>query len=161
MPLAFALKVGRLAPIPTDQMRRIHWSALVRCKSSKGTTISSATNPFRSRYWVSRTLSQTAALQKHPVTAMNIDHYITGIEAILGYNFNDKSICAESVQMVAAEALLCFEGREHKVAHNQRLELLGDRIIDAVLSRRWYYVHNGNGESSGHKPHLSALKQVD
>ena len=83
---------------------------------------------------------------------MSIDSHITGVEATIGYTYQDKSLCAEALQMRDTFSVyLTFGGRNREIAHNSRLELLGDRIIDAVLCKKWYKTRDINGNLfSGH-----------
>ncbi|RAR02638.1 ribonuclease iii [Stemphylium lycopersici] len=80
---------------------------------------------------------------------MSIDSHIAGVEAIISYIFQDKSLCAEALQMqTSADALLDFGGQLRWIAHNSRLELLGDRINDAVLCKKWYESCDAKGQGS-------------
>ena len=77
---------------------------------------------------------------------MSIDSHITGVEATIGYTYQDKSLCAEALQMRdKSSAYLTFGGKKRAIAHSSRLALLGDRIIDAVLCKKWYNTRDING----------------
>jgi hypothetical protein len=76
----------------------------------------------------------------------NIDTNISGVERIFGRVFNDKSFCAEAIQMQsAAGAFLFYGGSSHHVPYHRRLELMGDRIIDTVLCQKWFQARDADG----------------
>lgn len=129
--------------VSPNLMSYSNWLPLTRYAASKVTAI-----PLKSRYSFPCAHFQTTAQRRYNTPTINIDHKIAGVEKVFDYYFKDKIICAESVQMAAPEALLSIKGHEYSIAHNKRLELVGDKIMDLVLSQRWYQVRNQNGQTS-------------
>ncbi|EUC30791.1 hypothetical protein COCCADRAFT_102995 [Bipolaris zeicola 26-R-13] len=124
-------------------MRCSNWLVLTRFTAFKVT----ATSP-KLRCAFPCAHFQTTVQRKYNTPTINIDRKIAGVEKAFDYYFKNKIICAESVQMAAPEALLIIKGHEYSIVHNRRLELVGDKIMDLVLSQRWYQVRNRNGQTS-------------
>ncbi|XP_014562645.1 hypothetical protein COCVIDRAFT_32697 [Bipolaris victoriae FI3] len=124
-------------------MRCSNWLVLTRFTAFKVT----ATSP-KLRCAFPCAHFQTTVQRKYNTPTINIDRKIAGVEKVFDYYFKNKIICAESVQMAAPEALLIIKGHEYSIVHNRRLELVGDKIMDLVLSQRWYQVRNQNGQTS-------------
>jgi dsRNA-specific ribonuclease len=78
----------------------------------------------------------------------NIEQKIATIEQIIGYNFVDKLICLESLQMDEDLISVPLGGTHHRVRKNKNLEAMGDAIIDAVLCRKWYQFRDSRGKPS-------------
>ena len=117
-----------LAMVSPNLMSYSNWLPLTRYAASKVTAI-----PLKSRYSFPCAHFQTTAQRRYNTPTINIDHKIAGVEKVFDYYFKNKIICAESVQMAAPEALLSIKGHEYSIAHNKRLELVGDRIMELVL----------------------------
>lgn len=59
-----------------------------------------------------------------------------GVEAIIGYNFNDPLILWEALQ--AASSSVSRAGTRRFPDGNKRLAVLGDAILKLVLVGEWY-----------------------
>ena len=59
-----------------------------------------------------------------------------GVEAIIGYTFNDPLILWEALQ--AAGSGTCSAGTRRFADGNKRLAMLGDAILKLVLVKDWY-----------------------
>lgn len=69
------------------------------------------------------------------------------LEEKIGYTFKDKSI----LQLALTH---CSYGAEHNVKHNQRLEFLGDAVLDCVVSK--YIFHKFENYDEGRLTRLRA-----
>ena len=67
------------------------------------------------------------------------------IEGIMGYKFKDKMICIEALKTTSATTPLYFNGVIHHIDKNNRLALLGDRVISLALCDVWFKTGNTNG----------------
>ena len=54
------------------------------------------------------------------------------LEKVLGYTFKDKDILMHALTH-------CSYGAEHNVKHNQRMEFLGDAVLENVISNYIYH----------------------
>jgi ribonuclease-3 len=68
------------------------------------------------------------------------------IEAITGYTFNNKLLCAEAVQMAAPQVAVIFQGEFRALANNKDLAILGDAILAKVVCAAWYAARDTNGK---------------
>ncbi|KAG9194035.1 ribonuclease III [Alternaria panax] len=67
-----------------------------------------------------------------------IDAQIAGVESAIGWVFKDKSFCATALQMQTKLGVtLTFGGSDYFTEHNKVLEQMGDRIMLAVLCKKW------------------------
>lgn len=60
---------------------------------------------------------------------------ITDLEGFLGYTFRDKDLAREAMQRLPSERPI--DGRTLQQA-NKRLAVVGDFVIDLLLSQSWY-----------------------
>lgn len=67
------------------------------------------------------------------------------LEACLDYTFYDKMICIQAINATSFVLPLYFEGVIHREAKNNRLALLGDRVLRLALCDLWF----GTGNSTG------------
>lgn len=60
----------------------------------------------------------------------------------MGYEFEDKTLGMEALMMAAgyggAPAPVEYHGSRYLVEKNTRLAVVGDRMIGALVSARWY-----------------------
>lgn len=60
------------------------------------------------------------------------------IEERIQYTFRNKILCVEALKVTTSNSPLFFKGIIHKVKQNNRLALLGDRVLSMVLCGIWY-----------------------
>ena len=75
----------------------------------------------------------------------NLDSNITQLESGIDYIFRDKLLAAEAIQMAAKVAVLYVNGNYHEIRKNDRLAIVGDSILDSMLSIEWYKAKGGRG----------------
>jgi ribonuclease-3 len=73
------------------------------------------------------------------------DSTARSVEAIIGYVFTDKMLCAEAVQMASPKAGVIYDGSIREVYNNKRLSILGDAVLAKVLCATWYKAQDGRG----------------
>ncbi|KAF2008087.1 ribonuclease III [Amniculicola lignicola CBS 123094] len=60
-------------------------------------------------------------------------------EHILEYTFTDKSLGLEALHMGSSLVqALSYKGKIYRVTKNDRLETMGDKVLDYVLAKEWY-----------------------
>jgi dsRNA-specific ribonuclease len=79
------------------------------------------------------------------IARITIDDEISRLEEIIGYVFMNKLWSAEALQMREPITFVYIGGDSHRVAHNKRLEQIGDRILDTILAKAWYETRDGHG----------------
>lgn len=79
------------------------------------------------------------------IDTMNADQKIAEVERILEYNFNDKLLCAQALQMAAPLSVLSVNGSNRMVDINKRLAILGDAVAAQTLCRVWFATKNQFG----------------
>ncbi|KAL8769521.1 MAG: hypothetical protein Q9209_004582 [Squamulea sp. 1 TL-2023] len=72
-----------------------------------------------------------------------MNNAVAGVEAIIGYTFNDKFLLWEALQ--AAGSNVSIAGTRTITDGNKRLAVVGDKILELVLAERWY----GSGQVRG------------
>jgi ribonuclease-3 len=70
------------------------------------------------------------------------------IEAMTGYTFTNKLLCAEAAQMASPQTAVVFEGRFRHVENNKRLAILGDTVLQKVLCAAWFETYDTHGRMS-------------
>jgi ribonuclease-3 len=88
------------------------------------------------------------SIQAHEIALRTIDTEISRLEEIIGHVFADKLLGAEALQMRAPKTLLYIGGTGYYVNHNERLEQIGDRVLDTVLAKAWYKACDEHGMTS-------------
>jgi hypothetical protein len=69
------------------------------------------------------------------------------IEECIGYIFKDKMTCIEALKTTSTITPLYLKGMIHKVDKNNRLALLGDRVLSLALCEIWFHTGNSTGVS--------------
>jgi hypothetical protein len=64
------------------------------------------------------------------------------IEERIGYIFKDKMTCIEALKITPTTIPLYYKGVIHKADRNNRLALLGDRVLGLALCEIWFYTGN-------------------
>jgi hypothetical protein len=64
------------------------------------------------------------------------------IEERIGYIFKDKMTCIEALKVTSTVTPLYYKGVIHKADRNNRLALLGDRVLGLALCEIWFYTGN-------------------
>ncbi|KAG9186568.1 hypothetical protein G6011_09676 [Alternaria panax] len=64
------------------------------------------------------------------------------IEERMGYTFKDKMLCIEALKLTSSVIPLYFKGAIHQVDRNNRLALLGDRVLGLALCEVWFQTGN-------------------
>ncbi|KAI4641551.1 hypothetical protein J4E93_007648 [Alternaria ventricosa] len=78
------------------------------------------------------------------------------IEGIMGYKFKDKMICIEALKTTSATTPLYFNGVVHHIDKNNRLALLGDRVLSLALCDVWFKTGNTNAEYTLMQPDIES-----
>ncbi|KAF2255659.1 hypothetical protein BU26DRAFT_557166 [Trematosphaeria pertusa] len=60
---------------------------------------------------------------------------VNNVEATIGHTFRNKMLCVEALKMSGMHSPLYFDGSIHPVAPNNRLALLGDRVLSLQYVR--------------------------
>lgn len=80
------------------------------------------------------------------------DTKIAYIEAITGYIFTNKLLCAEALHMDRGPndtpGPVHIAGTTHFLDTNTRLAVVGDAMMDAVLSAKWFSARSAGGKLS-------------
>jgi len=76
----------------------------------------------------------------------NVEATADLIEAITGYIFKDKMLCAEAVQMASPRVAVVYQGAFRGVDNNKRLSILGDTVLAKVLCAAWFAARDEHGE---------------
>ena len=64
---------------------------------------------------------------------------VSQCEAIIGYEFVSKRLCAEALNTAAdGNALYTVDGTQHRMPKNTRLAIVGDIVSALHLCRPWY-----------------------
>lgn len=61
------------------------------------------------------------------------------IEETIGYEFKNKMLIVEALKMSGTTYPLYFNGTVHPVENNNRLALLGDRVLSLSLTETWFH----------------------
>jgi ribonuclease-3 len=85
------------------------------------------------------------SMQAHEIALRTIDTEISRLEEIIGYVFADKLLSAEALQMREPITHLYVGGTGYYINHNERLEQIGDRVLDVVLAKAWYEARDEHG----------------
>ncbi|KAF2856280.1 hypothetical protein T440DRAFT_503916 [Plenodomus tracheiphilus IPT5] len=78
------------------------------------------------------------------------------VEAHIGYNFKNRLLCIEALKTTGRQWPLYYKGVSEVIGRNNRLALLGDRIIRLALCDMWYY----SGHSTGKYNHMHQLTET-
>ncbi|KAH7066186.1 ribonuclease III domain-containing protein [Paraphoma chrysanthemicola] len=77
-----------------------------------------------------------------------VEQKIAQVEEIVGYSFTDKLLCAEALQTAGLpNNRLTVNGTSHVVNKNDRLAILGNSIMAAILCELWYGYQNDQGSA--------------
>lgn len=63
---------------------------------------------------------------------------VGALEERLGYTFKDRMLCVQALKVSAVHSPLYFDGTVHELGTNNRLALLGDRLLSLVICEKWY-----------------------
>ncbi|KAF9690746.1 hypothetical protein EKO04_011334 [Ascochyta lentis] len=74
---------------------------------------------------------------------MNVNHQITDMERIVGHTFQNRQLAVEC--LYHGGQYIFFDGVLQKPARNERLAIVGDKILDVVLGTKWYYSRDAQG----------------
>jgi ribonuclease-3 len=75
----------------------------------------------------------------------NIETVANKIEAIIGYAFKNKLLCAEAVQMASPQIRIAYNGSRQLLDNNKRLSILGNAVLAKVLCATWFGIRNDHG----------------
>ncbi|KAF2447928.1 hypothetical protein P171DRAFT_429523 [Karstenula rhodostoma CBS 690.94] len=78
-----------------------------------------------------------------PPPTMHLDLFnaatrVARIEEILGYRFGNKMLCLEALKGSRLDIPLYWQGVVTPVADNQRLALIGDRVLGLAVTSMWW-----------------------
>ncbi|KAF2249755.1 ribonuclease III [Trematosphaeria pertusa] len=92
--------------------------------------------------------ASTARSTSKPTPTAVMAHYcsmdarVELAESILDYTFVDKTLCLEALMMAGGpcgtKAMATYNGQLYPVDKNTRLAVVGDRLLDTVLSEMWF-----------------------
>lgn len=68
---------------------------------------------------------------------LDVDATAAKVEHLTGYNFTDKLLAAEAVQMAAPQVAV-IHGSIRDLQNNKRLSVLGDAVLTKVLCGLWF-----------------------
>lgn len=63
---------------------------------------------------------------------------VGALEQRLGYKFQDKMICIEALKLSDSNTPLYYGGAIHHAGKNNRLALLGDRVLSLAVCEIWF-----------------------
>jgi hypothetical protein len=75
----------------------------------------------------------------------DLDQKITQLEQISGYTFQNKMYAAESIQHANEVAFIPLEGSFQVIVKSTRLAIVGNDLLNSVLSTMWYEFRNDQG----------------
>lgn len=64
------------------------------------------------------------------------------VESCIGYNFANKIIAVEALKLTRASSPLYYNGVINPVGRNDRLALMGDRVLNLALCEIWFQTEN-------------------
>jgi hypothetical protein len=70
------------------------------------------------------------------------------IEECMRYTFRDKMLCIEALKVTSSVIPLYFKGMLHQVDKNNRMALLGDRVLGLALCEIWFQTGNTTSMSN-------------
>jgi hypothetical protein len=77
---------------------------------------------------------------------MDVATSIAEMERIIGYNFTDRLLAAESLNHGGLSVY--FDGQLRNLRRNEDLAIVGDGLLDAVLRTMWFRARGNLGTSS-------------
>jgi ribonuclease-3 len=75
----------------------------------------------------------------------NIETTASKVEAITGYTFTNKLLCAEAVQMASPQIRIVYNGSKQLLNNNKRLSILGNAVLAKVLCATWFGIRDDHG----------------
>jgi hypothetical protein len=63
---------------------------------------------------------------------------VGALEVRLGYTFKNRMTCIEALKVTGPEFPLYFDGTVHTLQKNNRLALLGDRVLSLAVCEIWF-----------------------
>jgi hypothetical protein len=75
----------------------------------------------------------------------SLDQKIAQIEQISGYTFQNMIYAAESIQHANEIAAIPMEGSFHTIVKSTRLAIVGNDLLNSILSTMWYNFRNNQG----------------
>jgi ribonuclease-3 len=100
------------------------------------------------------------SIEAQQIAMRTIDTEISRLEEIIRYIFTNKLLSAEALQMRERMTYLYVDGDGHLVPHNERLEQIGDRVLDTVLAKAWYEARDEHGTANNDGPVENHLTQT-
>jgi ribonuclease-3 len=100
------------------------------------------------------------SIEAQQIAMRTIDTEISRLEEIIRYIFTNKLLSAEALQMRERMTYLYVDGDGHRVPHNERLEQIGDRVLDTVLAKAWYEARDEHGTANNDGPVENHLTQT-
>jgi dsRNA-specific ribonuclease len=70
------------------------------------------------------------------------------IEAIIGYTFTNKSLCAEAAQMASPQTPVVLRGVITGLDNNKRLSILGNAVLAKAMCACWFDARDKQGENT-------------
>jgi hypothetical protein len=82
---------------------------------------------------------------RYPSTMNNLHQRIAQIEQISGHTFQNVLCCIESIQMANEVTSVFLEGNRHPIVKSTRLAIIGNDLLNLILSTMWYEHRNIQG----------------
>ena len=76
---------------------------------------------------------------------ISLGQRIAHIEGISGHTFQNILYCIESIQMANEVTSMFFEGNSHSIVKSTRLAIIGNELLNLILSTMWYEYRNAQG----------------
>jgi len=73
---------------------------------------------------------------------------VGSLENHLGYRFQNKMTCIEALKLSGIEIPFYYSGSIHNVGKNNRLALLGDRVLSLALCEIWFQTEHSTCTST-------------
>jgi dsRNA-specific ribonuclease len=73
---------------------------------------------------------------------------VGALEVRLGYTFKDRSICIEALKIGGETRSIYYDGTIYDYSQNNRLALLGDRVLSLAVCEIWYQTEHSNKDYS-------------
>jgi hypothetical protein len=73
---------------------------------------------------------------------LNAAASVGALEERIGYTFKDKMLCIQALKISGTHMSLHFDGTTYATDRNNRLALLGDRVLSLAVCEMWFQTEN-------------------
>jgi dsRNA-specific ribonuclease len=67
---------------------------------------------------------------------------VGALEVQLGYTFKNRMTCIQALKVTGTWSPLYFDGTVYSADKNNRLALLGDRVLSLAICEIWYHTEH-------------------